>query len=121
MIQRQSRVAVYRNPEGRISTRHVFETRITIRIQRDNQRLVLQGWTRNLSESGLNAFVAHALVLGESVMLEIRLSNSGKHAIPAQVVRALGTEYGFQFTALSVEQRSQVRATLKGRPEIPYN
>ena len=109
-----------RNPAGRISPRHVFETRIRIRLQRDSQRLTFQGWTRNLSEGGLNAFVAHALALGESVVLEIRLSNSGKQAIPAQVVRVLGTEYGFQFTALSVEQRSQIRATLEAYPAIPY-
>jgi hypothetical protein len=110
-----------RSPAGRISPRHVFETRIRIRLQRDSQKLTLQGWTRNLSEGGLNAFVAHALALRESVVLEIRLSNSGKHAIPAQVVRVLGTEYGFQFTALSVEQRIQIRTTLKGYPEIPDN
>jgi len=85
-----------RNPSGRISPRHVFETRIRIRLQRGGQKLTLEGWTRNLSEGGLNAFVAHALALGESVVLEIRLSNSGKQAVPAQVVRALGTEYGFQ-------------------------
>jgi len=54
-------------------------------------------------------------------MLEIRLSGSGRHAIPAQVVRALGTEYGFQFTALSLEQRMQIQATLKSHPVIPYN
>ena len=89
-------------------------------LQRDSQKLTFQGWTRNLSEGGLNAFVAHALALGESVVLEIRLSNSGKHAIPAQVVRVLRTEYGFQFTALSVEQRSQIRATLEAYPAIPY-
>jgi hypothetical protein len=39
--------------------------------------------------------------------------------IPAKVVRALGTEYGFQFTALSAEQRRQIRAALKERPAIP--
>src|SRR5438477_11927666 len=109
-----------RNPAGRISPRHVFETRITIRLQRDSQKLILQGWARNLSEGGLNAFIAHALMLGESAILEIRLPNSGKHAIPAQVVRTLGTEYGFQFTALSAEQRSQLRATLEAYPTIPY-
>jgi PilZ domain len=110
-----------RNPAGRISPRYVFETRIRIRLRRDSQNLTLQGWTRNLSEGGLNAFVAHTLALGESVMLEVRWSDSDKDAIPAQVVRALGTEYGFQFTALSVQQRLRIRATLKGRPAIPDN
>jgi len=105
---------------GRISPRHVFETRIRICLQRDSQSLTLQGWARNLSEGGLNAFVAQALALGEFVTLETPLPGSGLPVIPAKVVCALGTEYGFQFTALSAEQRMQIRATLKGRPAIPY-
>ena len=104
-----------------MSPRHVFETRIRIRLQRDSQRLTLQGWSRNLSESGLGAFVAQALTLGESVTLEIPLPDSDKQVIPAKVARALGTEYGFQFTALSAEQRTRIRATLKGHPPVPYH
>ena len=75
----------------------------------------------NLSESGLGAFVADALIVGESVTLEIPLPDCDKQVIPAKVVRALGTEYGFQFTALSGEQRRQILATLKERPAIPYH
>jgi hypothetical protein len=41
--------------------------------------------------------------------------------IPAKVVRALGTEYGFQLTALSAEQRQRIQAVLEGRPVIPYH
>ena len=66
------------------------------------------------------AFVAEALTLGELVTLEVPLSDSEKHAIPARVVRALGTEYGFQFTALSAEQRLQIQVALIGQPVIPY-
>jgi hypothetical protein len=106
---------------NRISPRHVFETRIRIRLQRDSQRFTVPGWARDLSESGLGAFVAQALVLGELVTLEIPLPQSDKQVIPAKVVRALGTEYGFQFTALSAEQRMQIRATLNGQPSIPYH
>jgi hypothetical protein len=105
----------------KISPRHVFETRIQILLQRDSTRLSLQGWARNLSESGLGAFVAETLILGESITLEIPLPNCDKQVIPAKVARALGTEYGFQFTALSVEQRRQILATLKERPAIPYH
>ena len=107
--------------EDRISPRHVFETRIRIRLQRDSQRLTLQGWSRNLSESGLGAFVAQALVLGEYVTLEIPLPDTAKQVIPAKVARAVGTEYGFQFTALSAEQRTRIRAALKAHPVIPYH
>jgi hypothetical protein len=108
-------------PADRISPRHLFETRIQIRLQRDSQKLTLQGWVRDLSESGLSAFVAQALVLGEFVTLEIPLPDSDKQVIPARVARSLGTEYGFQFTALSAEQRIRIRAALKGKPAIPYH
>jgi len=47
-----------RRPADRIATRHGFETRIRIRLERDGQTVTLQGWTRDLSESGLSAFVA---------------------------------------------------------------
>jgi len=106
---------------GRISPRHVFETRLRIRLQRSNQRLTLQGWARDLSESGLGAFVAEALVLGEFVTLELPLPDCDKQMIPAKVACALGTEYGFQFTALSAEQRTRIRAALKAHPVIPYH
>jgi PilZ domain len=108
-----------RGSADRISPRHAFETRIWIRLQRDGEKLSLQGWSRDLSESGVGAFVAEALILSESVTLEIPLPDCDKQAIPAKVVRALGTEYGFQFTALSAEQRRQIRAALKERPAIP--
>jgi PilZ domain-containing protein len=105
---------------NRISPRHMFETRILIR-ERDGKRLSLPCWVRNLSESGLGAFVAEALTLDELVTLEIPLADSDKLVIPAKVVRVLGTEYGFQFTALSAEQRTVIRAMLKGKPAIPYS
>jgi hypothetical protein len=73
------------------------------------------------NSASVGAFVAEALVLGESVMLDIRLPDKGKQVIPAKIVRALGTEYGFQFTSLNAAQRGQIRATLKERPAIPYD
>ena len=105
----------------RILPRHVFETRIQILLQRDSMKLSLQGWARSLSESGLGAFVAEALILGESVTLEIPLPGCDEQVIPAKVVRTLGTQYGFQFTAPSADQRRQIQATLKDRPVIPYH
>jgi|SRR5579859_1551736 len=109
------------SPATKVSPRHAFEARIQIRLQRDERKLSLQGWARDLSETGLRAFVAEALSLGESVMFEIPLRDSEKQVIPAKVVRALGTEYGFEFTALSAEQRVRIQTTLQGCPAIqPY-
>ncbi|MGA7295778.1 MAG: PilZ domain-containing protein [Terriglobales bacterium] len=104
----------------RISPRHVFEARIQVRLVRSGKSVTLQGWARDLSESGLAAFVADVLGLGDLVILEIPLATSAMQTIPAKVIRALGTEYGFQFTALSAEQRKQIRSTLLGHPTIPY-
>ena len=98
----------------------MFETRIWIRLQRASRTLTLRGWMRNISESGLGAFVAEALTVGEPVTLEIPLPESAKQEIPAKVVRAEGTQYGFQFTALSAEQRTQIQVILNGRTAIPY-
>jgi hypothetical protein len=102
-----------------ISPRHRFEARVSISVERGQQKLSLQGWVRDLSESGLRAFVADSLLPGESVTFEIPLSDNGKQVIPAKVMRALGTDYGFQFTALSAEQRNQIQATLRESPELP--
>lgn len=107
------------NPVDRIAARHLFEVRIRIRVQRTGQNLVAQGWTRDLSESGLSAFVADLLIEGELVVLEVPIPASDKLVIPAKIVRSLGTEYGFQFTALSFEQRSIIQGILKGQPEVP--
>jgi hypothetical protein len=111
----------FTRPVNRISPRHVYETRIQIRLQRDGQKLTLQGWARDLSESGLSAFVAEALIAGEMVTLELPIPGTDNQIIPAKVSRTLGTEFGFQFTALSAEQRRQIREALKGHPMIPYH
>ena len=67
----------------------------------------------------MRAFVADSLLPGESVTFEIPLSDAGNQVIPAKVMRALGTDYGFQFTALSAEQRNQIQAALRESPELP--
>ncbi|MBI3476580.1 MAG: PilZ domain-containing protein [Acidobacteria bacterium] len=109
------------SPADRIAPRHLFEARIRIRWQRENQKLAAQGWTRDLSESGLSAFVADLLIVGELISLEVPLSTAERMVIPAKVARSRGTEYGFQFTALSFAQRKEIQAILRGQPEIPFS
>jgi len=104
------------SPAPEISPRHRFEARIDIRLQRGEQALTLSGWARDLSESGLRAFVAEPLEKGESVICEIPLSDSDRQVIPAKVVRSLGTDYGFEFTALSAQQRNNIQSTLQKCP-----
>jgi hypothetical protein len=82
-------------------------------LHRGKQVISVQGWARDLSESGLGAFVARDLLVGEFVTVQIRLGSFRKIEIAAKVVRQVGTRYGFQFTALSMEQRFEIRSALK--------
>ena len=107
------------SPDNRITSRHIFEARIVIRCQRGNRNISVHGWVRDLSESGLGAFVADQLVVGENVTLLLSLSTSGKEEIPARVSRQLGTQYGFQFLALSNKQRRAIQIALSGEPVTP--
>ena len=81
-----------------------------IRLQRGDRKVVTQGWVRDLSESGLGAFVAERLIIGETVSLLLSLPMFPKEEITARVARQLGTQYGFQFVSLSKEQRGAIRA-----------
>jgi len=59
-------------PAPDISPRHHFEARVSISVERGEQKINLQGWVRDLSESELRAFVADPLLLGESVISSSR-------------------------------------------------
>jgi hypothetical protein len=102
----------------RIAPRYAFEARIKIRLQREAEKLVLDGWARDLSESGMGAFVAQELKLEEHVTLEIPLGGATA-TIPAKVALSLGTQYGFQFTALSTKQRQDIQSAVHGLAELP--
>lgn len=103
---------------GRITPRYVFEARIQISVQRASQDLVMEGWARDISETGLSAFVARGLMVGDLVTVEIPLTSLRRLRIPAKVARRLGTQYGFQFMALSPDQRAGIQSAVKGLPEM---
>jgi len=58
--------------------------------------------------------VAENKAIGELVTLQIPVGSLWKEVITAEVSRRVGTQYGFQFTALSAEQRLEIQAALKG-------
>lgn len=105
----------------RILPRHEFEARVKIEVERGQKTRVTDGWARDLSENGLGAFVGADLVIGETATIRIPLPNEVELLLPAQVTRKVGTEYGFQFTALSPEQRDQIRSVLSSSKLIPYS
>ncbi|HTT17903.1 MAG TPA: PilZ domain-containing protein [Candidatus Sulfotelmatobacter sp.] len=102
----------------RITPRYVFEARIRIRVQRGSENLVMEGWARDISETGVSAFVARGLMVGELVTLEVPVAPSRWQNIPAKVARCVGTQYGFQFTALGPDQRADIRSAVRNHPEI---
>ena len=104
----------------RIVPRYPFEARFKIKIDRPEGTLETEGWARDLSESGLGAFVAAPIQLGESATLRIPLSHGREMVVPAKVTRIIGTQYGFQFTALSAEQRDLILRAVAGKKAIPY-
>lgn len=101
--------------DARRAPRWLFEARFRICVERDSSNLVFEGWARDISESGLGAFVAQELHRGESVILKIPMPKSGKISLDARVARCLGTQYGFQFTTLSADQRVQIQALGRDR------
>ena len=106
---------------NRIMPRYAFEKRIRISVQQVSENLVMEGWTRDISEGGLSAFVARDLMVGEHVTLEVPLASLRSLSIPAKIASRLGTQYGFQFTALSPDQRTDIQSEVRNRPEIsPY-
>jgi hypothetical protein len=107
-------------PDIRIAARYVFEERIRVSVERYDRKFVADGWARDLSESGLGAFVAFTLAMDEHVVLEIPLAFSAKLMLPARVARCLGTQYGFRFTALSAAQRDLIRSAVQGHTVIPF-
>ena len=106
---------------NRIVPRYPFEARFKVRIERPEGPLETEGWARDLSESGLGAFVATPLLLGESVTLSIPLGKGLDLVVPAKVARILGTQYGFQFLALSARQRDYILRAVVGKKSIAYN
>ena len=104
----------------RIVPRYPFEVRFKILIERSEGPLETEGWARDLSESGLGAFVATPIQFGESATLRIPLSHGREMVVPSKVTRIIGTQYGFQFTALSAEQRDLILRAVAGKKAIAY-
>lgn len=102
---------------SRIAPRYQFETRVAIQMKSGT---ATEGWVRDLSESGIGAFVGRELIVGETGTLTFRLTDTIKLVVPAQVVASVGTRYGFRFLALSAEQRDQIVKTTQHLKVIPF-
>lgn len=75
----------------------------------------LPGRALNLCERGMGAVIAGELNPGESVGVELRLSAAGAALRTKAVVRYQDKlRYGFEFTAISADQRNAIRDWAKG-------
>jgi len=99
----------------RISPRYAFNARFRISLQRNGQPVVVEGWARDISESGLGAFVGQAINPGEVVTVMLPIPGLEKASLQAKVARVVGTEYGFQFLTLSPSQRSHIQALIQAQ------
>ena len=104
---------------SRISPRYSFETRIRLRLRRRSGELVVGGWARDISESGIGAFVAEELIPGEEIEIEVPFGGDVMLTLRASVTRNLGTQYGLMFTALSSEQRRRIQAAMSEKDPLP--
>ena len=75
-------ITVIMGLDNRIATRHVFESRIQVSVRRGADTVTAQGWTRDLSDSGLGAFVAENLEIGEVISLQIDVGSSERRRSP---------------------------------------
>jgi hypothetical protein len=69
--------ADFMNSYNRIADRYVFESTIMLRFCRGNQKYAVQGWARDLSESGLGAFVAENLSNSDRTLWKRSNSRNG--------------------------------------------
>jgi hypothetical protein len=103
----------------RISPRYVFEARFRISVRRSGKDLAFEGRARDISESGMGAFVGQPLSLGEFVTITIPVPGLEKAPLRAKVARAVGTEYGFQFITLNPVQRRCIQTLVESHTQIP--
>jgi len=73
-------------------------------------RKLIPGYARNISDSGLAAFIPAQLPLGHPVEIEFSLPRSSQNVMARAIVRAVNKfHYGLEFIALEEAAREQLR------------
>jgi len=103
------------SPEGqpqqyvRRFARHRCSRAMRVRLQRNNETLLLQGRCTIVSEGGFEALVSGELQLGRMVTIEFYLDGVADPVpLSARVINQHGFSYGFQFIAPSILQRTVI-------------
>ncbi len=117
---RQSRRLTMVDPK-RISGRFEFRIEFGGIVRRYGKEISFRGWSRDLSESGMGAYVPVELREGEVVDLDLPLeSGAPKLRVAAKVRRAQGFEYGLEFVTLSATQRAAITSAVAHCGDAPY-
>jgi hypothetical protein len=106
--------------ERRRTSRHPFDQRLKIKLIRNGKENVYYGRVIDISEFGLGAVLSGEIEVNSKVMIEFS-SGSGNLTLnlPAMVRYGNGFHYGFEFGALSPEDRDHVRKLCMSVDSIP--
>ncbi len=105
----------------RISGRFEFRIEFGGVFQRYGKEVSFRGWSRDLSESGMGAYVPVELREGQFVNLDLPLEPGAPNlCVAAKVRRAQGFEYGFEFVTLSAAQRAAIASAVSHCGDAPF-
>ena len=101
-------------------TRHRTDLPLTVTVLRQDGYVRLQGRCHEVAEAGLGGVISTALVSGEVVSLEFSIPDVSRPLVLRAVVRhRAGFVHGFEFIALSPEQRECILTFARPLPLVP--
>lgn len=99
--------------------RYRAEFRVTVSYLFGNKHQKIEGHCRDLSQAGIGILLAEELATGEVVGLSFLFPGS---AVPWEVRAVVryrrGYQYGFEFLALTAEQRTSLGNYLIGKEQV---
>src|SRR5215470_14511720 len=106
--------------ERRRTSRHPFDQRLKVKLARNGKEAVYYGRVIDISEFGLGAVLSGELAVDSKVMIEFNAGVGNLSLNLSAIVRyGNGFHYGFEFGALSPEDRDHVRKLCISCDNIP--
>lgn len=106
--------------ERRRTSRHPFDQRLKVRVNRNGKETIFYGRVIDISEFGIGAVLSGALEVTSKVMVEFTAGSGNLTLLlPALVRYGNGFHYGFEFGTLSQEEREHVRKVCLTADTIP--
>ena len=93
------------------SDRRKINIHLKISTTVDGVTKLIPGYARNISDSGMGAFIPAQLPLGQAVEIEFSLPRSSQNITARAVVRAVNKfHYGLEFIALDEASKEQLHS-----------